>query len=160
MGGTVSALRDRIRAFVDHRLQSLVTTPEIWGSPESVELQVLQILQVRALVLAPGQGDRDPGATREHYIAFLRARFPDAPPMPLAQHVAADASLERFAEILRQFIEQERARQNVPSHGGTPPTTSGSSASESGEKPVKIIEVHGRFSYKRSKSHRPFLDAV
>jgi hypothetical protein len=56
MGGTVSALRDRLRAFVDHRLQSLMTTPEIWGAPESVELQVLQILQVRALVLVPEQG--------------------------------------------------------------------------------------------------------
>jgi hypothetical protein len=76
--------------------------------------------------------------------------------MPLAQHVAADASLERFAEILRQFIEEERARQNKPSHGGNPPPTSGSSSSG----PVKMIEAHGRFSYKRSRAHRPFLDAV
>jgi hypothetical protein len=160
MGGTVSALRDRLRTFVDHRLQSLVTTPEVWGSPESVELQVLQMLQVRALVLVPEQGDRDPGATREHYVSFLRARFPDAPPMPLAQHVAADASLERFVEILRQFIEEERARQKVPSRGGSPPTSSGSSASEPVEMPAKMIEAHGRFSYKRSRAHRPFLDAV
>ena len=151
----MSAFRDRLRAFVDRRLQSLIATPEIWGSAESVELQVLQLLQVRSLVIDPEQGDRDPGATREHYVSFLREHFPDAPPIPLAQRLAGESSLDLFSETLRKFIQEECTRQDARAYASEPSTIPGSSASER----VEGIETTRRLPYRRSTAARPFLDA-
>lgn len=87
----------------------------MWGSAESVEHQALQLLDVRALVLSPDSSEpdqRDPGRTRERYISFLRAHFPDAAPIPLAEHLADEPSLQRFSELLGAFIQEELSRQD------------------------------------------------
>lgn len=111
----MSALRDRLRIFLDQRLHSLAARPEIWGSAESVELQALQLLHVRAVVSAPDAMEpdaRDPGGMRERYVAFLRTHFPGAPPVPLAEHLSGEPSLERFSQLLKAFIQDELARQD------------------------------------------------
>jgi hypothetical protein len=150
----MSPVRDRLRAFADRRLRSLIATPEIWGATESVELQVLQLLQVRALVTLPEQDERDPGATREHYVSFLRAHFPDAPPIPLAQHLAGESSLDRFSETLRKFVQEECARQDARSHESELPVMKISSASER----VQFLGAPERSPYRRSTVVRPFFD--
>lgn len=44
-------LRSRVLRFIDERLQHMLDAPEMWGSRASVELQILQLLEVRLLVV-------------------------------------------------------------------------------------------------------------
>lgn len=156
-------LRNRLRTFLDRRLHSLAARPEMWGSAESVELQALQLLHVRALVLSTDSSEvdqRDPGRIRERYISFLRARFPDAPPTPLAEHLAGEPSLQRFSELLGAFIAEELSRQDEQQHESAAQTRERPMHGAPQDDQVMTVEVRGHVSYRRSTSHRPFLDAT
>lgn len=45
--------QQRILQYLDDRLQHMLAAPELWGSAEAVELQVVQILELRHFVLNP-----------------------------------------------------------------------------------------------------------
>ena len=70
----------------------------MWGSDEAVEMQVLQLLEMRALALGPGHPAENPREVLDRYAAFLRERFPSMAPGPL--HRLAPAEL---VGVLRQF---------------------------------------------------------
>ena len=109
----MNQLARALQRFLDKRLASLTERPEIWGSQESVELQVLQLLEVRALVINATCDEDSLRQIQDHYIAFLSERFPDTPPVTLAERLATTEDSEQFTEYLQAFVQQIIARQGT-----------------------------------------------
>jgi hypothetical protein len=102
----MTLLASRLLDFVDERLDDMLEAPEMWGSGESVELQILQLLEIRALVLEPTPevGWRSVQASYERYLA---TRFPGAPPTTLAALLGKHQ--DQLTTILRGFVESQRS---------------------------------------------------
>jgi hypothetical protein len=69
-------IRDTIVTWADQYLLEILAAPRMWGSLEAVEMQVLQLLEVRALALRPDQELASPRRVLDTYTAFLRDRYP------------------------------------------------------------------------------------
>ena len=93
-----------LQQWIDKRLASLVERPEIWGDRESVELQTLQLLEVRALVLDAARAGETLQRIQDSYVAFLSERFPDSPPVTLSQRLSEHADDGEFSSHLQEFI--------------------------------------------------------
>jgi hypothetical protein len=97
--------------FTLQRLTELLQYPAMWGAAESVELQVLQLLEVR-LKLLGGVGD-DLEALKERYMAFL-AREVGGPPTLLAKRLGLERqSSPDFIRLLSRFAGEE-VQRNFP----------------------------------------------
>lgn len=97
---------DMIARWVDERLAEMLAAPPMWGSPEAVEMQVLQLLQVRALAVRPEQEIANPRRVFETYLAYLRERFPRRPQQPLFELVGHDDPLySSLSTELRGFMD-------------------------------------------------------
>ena len=79
----MSDVRETIVAWTDQYLHEILAAPRMWGSLEAVEMQVLQLLEVRALALRPDQELASPRRVLDTYVAFLRDRYPTQPSIPL-----------------------------------------------------------------------------
>jgi hypothetical protein len=101
----MSSLHDTILGWVDQRVGDMLAAPRTWGSNEAVEMQILQLMELRALALHPAQELESPRRILETYLAYLRDRFPAKPPMPLFQLVGQDEPGAQTAEHLRGFVE-------------------------------------------------------
>jgi hypothetical protein len=109
----MSALRSIIVRWADARIAEMLAAPRMWGSDEAVELQVLQLHEIRALALRPDHELEEPRGVLERYQAFLRQRFPNAPPAPLfalVEHLEGTVfakTLEEFSSALRKSTRAE-----------------------------------------------------
>jgi hypothetical protein len=102
----LSSLRDTIVAWVDQRLADVLAAPPMWGSPEAVEVSVLQLLELRALALRPAQELDNPRRVFDTYLAYLREQFPRKPQQPLFELLGGDDDqCSGLAAGLRGFIE-------------------------------------------------------
>jgi hypothetical protein len=113
----MSSLRDTLVSWVDQRIADVLAAPPMWGSPEAVEMQVLQLLEIRALALRPGQELADPRRVFETYVAYLGRRFPKSPQQPLFTLVNDDeealvAGLRGFIDALRPSMLEENPFQH------------------------------------------------
>ena len=92
---------DAIVRWIDGYTVNILAAPPMWGCPEAVEMQVLQLAEVRAVVL----GGSAP-AVFELYQAFLVRRFPRRVRRPLFELVAPDdAEYTQLAAGLRAFVD-------------------------------------------------------
>lgn len=91
--------------FVDARLDHMLEAPEMWGSTESVELQILQLLEVRSLVLDPDQTDGW-RSVQVDYERFLAAELPDSPPTTLAARLGNRQG--ELTTLLGRFVAAQR----------------------------------------------------
>jgi hypothetical protein len=102
----MTTLRDTVVRWVDQRIEAVLAAPPMWGSPEAVELQVLLLLEVRALALRPDQTLAEPRRVLDTYIAHLAQRFPQGGSRPLHELIAGDDEVcSKLAEELRRFDE-------------------------------------------------------
>jgi hypothetical protein len=102
----VSRARDTIVQWLDQRIEHILAAPPMWGSPEAVEMQVLQLIQVRSLILRPTQEIENPRGVFNAYLSYLRQRFPKQPQQPLFELIGRDDELyTNLAAGLRGFIE-------------------------------------------------------
>jgi hypothetical protein len=85
--------------WIEQRIEEMLAAPSMWGTLEAVELQVLQLLELRALAVRPEPELANPRRVLELYQDFLRQRFPDAASAPL-HLLAADL------DLMRQFRDQ------------------------------------------------------
>jgi hypothetical protein len=89
--------------FIDARLDSLIAKPSLWGGREGVELQILQLLEFRALVLRPNADARQIFTQlRDAYARFVRKSIPNCPPAPLSA-LLDDDDLPQLVAFLSQF---------------------------------------------------------
>ena len=105
----MSLLQRTLLEFIDERLESLLRVPEMWGSDESVELQVLQLLEFRLLTLSPSLKD-EVARVQQEYVQYVRERFPGEPPEPLAMLLSRHGRSAELTSILRGFVDTERRR--------------------------------------------------
>lgn len=100
----------RVLGFIESRLESMLRAPGLWGSDESVELQVLQLLELRLVVLAPLP---EPGRDRrvqDDYERYVAGLFPGDPPETLSSLLAARGRQGELPDLLRRFVEQQMLR--------------------------------------------------
>lgn len=88
----------KLLRFAEERLDKVLAAPGAW-SAEAVEIQVLQLLEVRAIALGI-----DPGLV--DYKVFLRKEFPDGVAPTLTGILDGDA--EKVAAYLRKFVAEVR----------------------------------------------------
>jgi hypothetical protein len=102
-------------AHIDRRLNTMLVQPDGWGAHGEVELQCLQLLEVRALLL----GGHAASVLAAHG-AFMRKMFPTgSPPTKLAVALDVLGRNEDFARILCAFVTGAQSAQNhaAASHG-------------------------------------------
>ncbi len=98
----MSSLRETIATWANQRIDEMLSAPRMWGSLEAVEMQVLQLLEMRALALRTTQELENPRRVLDTYMAFLRERYPKRPPDPLFRLVG-DLSESEFGDALQEF---------------------------------------------------------
>lgn len=94
----MSGLGEAIPTWADARIDEILAAPRMWGSDEAVEMQVLQLLEMRALAIRPAQELANPRRVIDSYLAFLRQRFPNLPAAPLHQLAPSE-----LGSVLREF---------------------------------------------------------
>jgi hypothetical protein len=119
----MTALRDTVVRWVDQRIEAMLDALPMWGSPEAVELQVLLLLEVRALALRPDQTLAEPRRVLDTYIAHLAQRFPQGGSRPLHELITGDDEVcSKLAEELRRFDEILRWSGALALEHSTPDT--------------------------------------
>lgn len=99
------ALRDTILHWVDERMSDMLTAPRAWGSDEAIEMQVILLLQLRALTLRPSFDGGDPGSLVDAYMEYLSRTYPKHPHRPLHQIVEPDSLGFNIASELKKVIQ-------------------------------------------------------
>ena len=113
----MSSFQRRMLDFIHGQLEAIHLRPGMRGPDIAVELQILQLLEFRSVVLRPTTEEANPRAVMDAYEAFLARRFPGAPTLPLASLLARDersaelrAVLDEFRrELVDQMLPEERA---------------------------------------------------
>jgi hypothetical protein len=83
----------------------MLMAPRAWGSDEAIEMQVLLLLQFRALTLRPDFDHGDPGSLVDDYMEYLTREYPKHPHRPLHQIVEADHLGFNMANELKKIIQ-------------------------------------------------------
>jgi len=101
----MSELRQVLLQFIDERIRQMLARPPAWGSEENVELQVLQLLEVRALALHP---DIEPQSLfkllQRAYERFIKDAIDGSDPELLAVILQKRNRLAEFGPLLGRFV--------------------------------------------------------
>jgi hypothetical protein len=101
--------------FVDERLSHMLEAPDMWGSSESVELQILQLLEIRSLLHGSPDHQADWKHVQIDYERFIAKQVPGSPPTTLTALLGPEP--DKVIPLLAQFVaEQLRVH---PSHTPT-----------------------------------------
>jgi hypothetical protein len=100
----IAHLRARIVAYIDRRLATMIRAPGTWGSPESLELQALLLLEVRTFALRPRAHAENPYEVRNLYAQLVRRRFHCSPNVSMAHTLCAEGDLPQFIAALRDEV--------------------------------------------------------
>lgn len=93
----------RIIEWIDERIQEILAAPRMWGaSLEAVELQVLTLLEVRAMASNIDRELAQPRRVLDAYVTLLSDRFKNRPSRPLYEHVG-DEGDSAFVAILKDL---------------------------------------------------------
>jgi len=95
------SLPHALRGWLDRRMDEMLSAPRMWGSDESIELQILLLLELKSFVRHPSSLNNDPRRVIDAYLGFLRDRFPSRPNMPLHQLLSAEP--QQFSAVLSEF---------------------------------------------------------
>ncbi len=70
----------RVKEWLEKRLDNILARPEMWGGQEAVELQVLQLLELRTFLNDSASNQRE---VLDRYQEFSRKKFRKGP-MPVS----------------------------------------------------------------------------
>lgn len=101
----MSSLRDVLVGWIDERTAKILATPRAWGSDEAVEMQVLLLLELRAVALSPQQEAAAPGRLVDAYAMYLSKTYPTQPHRSLCQIVEPDPLGQNVAAELRKAVD-------------------------------------------------------
>jgi hypothetical protein len=96
-------VRDDLMAYLDQRLASMDRAPGSWGSPESLEMQALLLLEIRTYVCRRTTYDTNPFETRNAYLRFVAREFPAS-----KNTLMSSALGERASDDLPALIKKMR----------------------------------------------------
>ena len=91
-------------AWVDERIRDMLRAPRMYGSDEVVEMQVLLLLEVRALATDPERSQAEPRRVLGAYVAHARKKHDHIG--PLFELVAPDYAGANIAAALREAIAE------------------------------------------------------
>lgn len=97
----------RLLEFLGGRLEAMLHRPDQWGPALVVEQLVLQLLEMRALVLDPAAAVNQKQRIIRSFVRFMKESVPDATPEPLAVQLERQGRAAEFANILRKFVDRE-----------------------------------------------------
>lgn len=97
----------RLLEFIGARLEAMLHRPDQWGPPLVVEQLVLQLLEMRALVLDPAAEVNQKHRIIRSFVRFMKESVPDATPEPLAVQLERQGRGAEFANILQKFVDRE-----------------------------------------------------
>ncbi len=105
----MSPAESRLLEFVASRLESLLRRPAAWGSKLSIEEQVLQLLELRRVLLVPSLTANDTHRLMRTYTRFITAALEDATAEPLAIQLERLGRGAELTGLLAKFIDLELA---------------------------------------------------
>ena len=91
--------------WTDQRIRDILDAPRMWGGClESVEFQILTLLQVRAVLVDPAREFQAPRRILDEYVRALSERYQVSPPAPVHQFVGEEDDA-RFVQIMTDLAE-------------------------------------------------------
>lgn len=106
----------RLLQFIDARIESILHRPTAWGSLESVEDQILQLLELRHFVLDPRKDPQtnapDTRPLMCRYTRYISRVLPKSTAEPLSSQLTARGRTEEFSALMRQFVQSDTGKSN------------------------------------------------
>ena len=99
----------RMMSFITTRLASVLSRPATWGPNLVIEHQVLQLLEIRRVLLETDSLINHRHRLMRAFVGFIAKALPDATAEPLAVQLAARGQAEQFCAILKQFVDEQTA---------------------------------------------------
>lgn len=93
-------------AYIDRRLATMKRAPKSWGSPESLELQALLLLELRTFLLRRRTHASDPYEVRDAYARFLARHFPELPGRFMAHALPAEKLAEQLPDLVMALRDE------------------------------------------------------
>jgi hypothetical protein len=103
----MNSAENRLFTFVAARLASMLRQPAIWGSLLSVEEQILQLLEIRRVLLVPSLTANDTHQLLRSYSRFISEVLDEATVEPLAVQLEQRERIVDFPALMGKFIEHE-----------------------------------------------------
>lgn len=94
---------------IDKRIEGIVTRPNMWGGPEALELQMLQLLEFRSMLGRPSNYKQKPEEVRRLWWAFTAIKCGGPYNSPLFVFYK-ELSCEEFSKILGEFADYIRSK--------------------------------------------------
>jgi hypothetical protein len=95
----------QVLGFVEERMAAILERPDGWGAPESVELQVLLLVEMRHTVL--GMAKEHVDRVNDRYQAFLDKEVPGRPTSLGARLGLSHRATPGFVAVLQRFVQAE-----------------------------------------------------
>lgn len=89
--------------YLDKRLATIDKAPGTWGSPESLELQVLLLLELRTFLLRPVAYRKNPFEVRSAFVRFIRQQVKGATAEPLFVQLQRSGRVNELPQLLGEF---------------------------------------------------------
>lgn len=144
--------------FIETRLESMLSRPEVWGSNLSVEEGVLQLLEVRRVLLQPSCRDSVTHQVMRAYSRFVRERLDQASAEPLALQLEDRGRPGDLIPLLKEFVEIDQADSLVQLRalqGTGPSAASENEAHANAERVLASLRYEALAKARRSYSYAP-----
>jgi hypothetical protein len=100
---------NRLLEFMAVRLEIMLRRPAVWGSLQSVEERILQLLELRRVLLVPSASVNDTRRLMQTYSKFVARALDGATAEPLAIQLERRGRSAEFATLMAKFVESELA---------------------------------------------------
>jgi hypothetical protein len=112
----------RILEFISARIESMLRRPSVWGSLLSIEERLLQLLELRRVLLVPTASAGDTQRLMKTYVQFIAAVLDDATAEPLAIQLERRGRSAELTGLLARFVQSELAAFLVEESGEAEPS--------------------------------------
>lgn len=151
----MSPAEDRLLGFVASRLESMLRRPAIWGSLLSVEERILQLLELRRVLLVPSLSANDTHRLLRSYAQFISEILDDATVEPLASQLEQRGRADEFSAVMGKFVERELAEFLVDTARSEEPAIERTEQVETMERILACLREDATARARRSASSLP-----
>lgn len=99
---------NRVLSMIDERIDGIAKRPRMWGGPEALELQMLQLLEFRSMVGRPVLAS-SPDEVRTLWWSFINEKAGRPFNSPLFVLFDVVDAME-FGKVLGEFADHVRSR--------------------------------------------------
>jgi len=130
--------------FIAVRLESMLRRPAVWGSNLSVEEQVLQLLEIRRVLLDPASKMDGRRAINPGYRRYVAKAVPSDSATPLAVRLGEQGRDDEFVSILQAYVALELAEVTVETNVPIDPADRATIETEERERIIERIRAEAR----------------